>query len=251
MIATRKISSALFALSCALFLLGAAPQPKPEKKQTETPGTQAPQRPRPVVYKPPRRGAPQGRVGGGSRGPGDERPVLLLLVPDHTGLTIQESPDLFWYISPLPDHPIELTVNDVAKIEPLIEVRLERPAQPGIQRIRLSDYGLHLKPGVTYDWFVALVVDPDSRSKDIIAGGWLERIEPSRELEQKRQRAATTELPFIYASAGIWYDALQTLSDLINASPDDPVLRQQRAALLEQVGLTAAAKNERTRAQRN
>ena len=48
----------------------------------------------------------------------------------------------------------------------------------------------------------------------------------------------------LYAEAGLWYDALSSLSDLIEATPDNPGLRQQRAALLKQVGLTDAAASD-------
>ena len=46
------------------------------------------------VYKPPVRGAPGGRVGGGTRGT-DQTFVLSVVAPNHTGLTMQEQPELF------------------------------------------------------------------------------------------------------------------------------------------------------------
>jgi hypothetical protein len=49
--------------------------------------------------------------------------------------------------------------------------------------------------------------------------------------------------PFIYAEEGYWYDALWEISRMIEASPKDADLRQQRASLLEQVGLSEAAES--------
>ena len=46
------------------------------------------------VYKPPLRGAPGGRVGGGTRGTGREAFILSVLAPAHTGLTSSEQPVL-------------------------------------------------------------------------------------------------------------------------------------------------------------
>jgi len=46
------------------------------------------------VYRPPKRGAPGGRVGGGTRGFQREVFVLSVLAPDHTGLTVSEQPFL-------------------------------------------------------------------------------------------------------------------------------------------------------------
>jgi hypothetical protein len=41
----------------------------------------------------------------------------------------------------------------------------------------------------------------------------------------------------VLAEAGIWYDALDSLSMQIEAAPENENLRAQRAALLDQVGL--------------
>ena len=195
------------------------------------------------VYTPPVRGAPGGRVGGSTRG-GGIVPTVSVLAPDHTGLTAQEQPSLYWYLSKPTTYPIEFTIRDDRAIQPLIEKRLKGPIQPGLQRVRLADYGIRLSPGVPYRWFVALVVDPDNRSRDILSGGTIERIALPEALRTKLARAGKTRAPLVYAEAGLWYDALSTVSDLIDAAPSDSMPRQQRAALLEQVGLSDIAKDE-------
>jgi Domain of Unknown Function (DUF928) len=195
------------------------------------------------VYVPPQRGAPGGRVGGSTRGTGMV-PLLSALAPDHTGLTVQEQASLFWYLSNSTIYPIELTIIDDQTIRPLLERRISGPIQPGIQRVRLGDYGMHLAPGVPYRWSVALVVDPDNRSRDIIAGGIIERIALPEALRAKLARAGKAQTPPIYAEAGLWYDALEAISDLIDAAPHTPALRQQRASLLEQVGLSEIARHD-------
>jgi hypothetical protein len=191
-------------------------------------------------YIPPVRSAPGGRVGGSTRGPGTP-PTLSALAPDHTGLTIQEQPSLYWYLSKPTSYPIEFTIIDDRAIQPLIEKRLSGSLQPGMQRVRLAEYGLRLSVGVLYRWSVALVVDPDNRSRDVIAGGVIERIAPPTELRAKLARAGKTRAPYLYAEAGLWYDALAAISDLIDAAPNDQVRRQERASLLEQVGLPQIA----------
>ena len=224
-------------LSCIADDQKKEPKPQKDKGQTKKPPTAVGM----PVYKPPRRGAPRGRVGGGTRGLAKERPVLSLLVPDHTGLTVQEQPSLFWYLSSLTPYPVEVTIIDDRVIQPLLAKPLNPPAQPGVYRVRLADYGVRLLPGVEYQWFVALVVDPDRRSKDIIAGAPIERIKLADALPAKLAQVDKSETPHVYAEAGLWYDALTAISDLIDAAPDDPVLRKQRASLLKQVGLPEAA----------
>jgi hypothetical protein len=54
-------------------------------------------------------------------------------------------------------------------------------------------------------------------------------------------QAEKGEIPQIYAEAGIWYDALMAISDLIDARLEDGVLRKQLSGLLEQVGLSEVA----------
>jgi hypothetical protein len=191
------------------------------------------------IYKPPIRGAPGGRVGGGTRGT-DQTFVLSVVAPNHTGLTTQEQPELFWYLSKAISTPMEFTLMDDKGVKPLIEATLGVTSQPGIQRVRLADYGARLEPGKHYQWYVALVVDPEKRSKDVLAGGSIERIEQSEGLSS----LSATELASFYADHGIWYDAIAAVSNLIDAAPQDSTLRKQRAALLEQAGLQEIAESE-------
>jgi hypothetical protein len=50
-------------------------------------------------------------------------------------------------------------------------------------------------------------------------------------------KSAKESLPFVYAESGLWYDALTTVSELIETAPQDPTLQKQRDALLSQAGL--------------
>jgi len=194
-----------------------------------------------IVYKPPLRGAPAVRIDGGSRGSGVSLVCLTVLTPDHTGLTIQEQPSLFWYQSEPADVPLELSVLAKNTIEPMLLLRLPNARAAGIQRLNLAEHNVKLSPGVEYEWVVALVVDPENRSKDVFASGWIERVEPSASLRSQLANATEGSLPSVYAGEGIWLDTLTTLSNLIASQPKDRVLQEERAALLEQVGLTNAA----------
>jgi hypothetical protein len=188
------------------------------------------------VYKLPTRGAPGGRVGGGTRGDKNVF-VLSVLAPDHSALTTSEQPSLYWFISNSTSLPIELTVIDSKGIKPILETRLPAPVKEGIQQVRLADHKIHLKQGEAYRWFVAVVPDADRRSKDILAGGAIERVDVPEGLKAKLSQSANNDIPFIYAEAGLWYDALQSISDLIDTAPQNSELRKQRTALLTQVGL--------------
>jgi len=192
------------------------------------------------VYKLPTRGAPGGRVGGATRGDKNAF-VLSVLAPDHSGITTSEQPSLYWFISKTTSLPIELTVMEPDGIQPILETRIPAPVKAGIQRVRLADYKIHLKPGVAYRWFIAVVPNADRRSKDILAGGVIERIDMPQELKAKLASSENGQKAFVYAEAGIWYDALKSISDLIDAAPQNQQLRNQRTALLTQVGLPSTS----------
>jgi hypothetical protein len=165
-------------------------------------------------------------------------PSLFTLVPDHVGRTIASQPSLFWYVDTLPEPDVEVvfTLIDEKGIDPLIETALERPARAGIQRIDLAAFGASLEAGREYEWSVALVVDPEQRTKDIITAGWIDRVEAPDGLVP----ASGAPSPGAYAEHGLWYDALAAAADGIQAAPGDPEARRVRDALLLQVGLGAA-----------
>ena len=198
-------------------------------------------------YKPPRVGAPKGvrLVGGGTRSCSGNIVTLVALVPDHTGLTIKPQPSLYWYFSEVATTQMLLTVIEETAVKPTIELQLIAPKSPGIQKVRLADYGISLKPGVQYEWTIALVPDPVYRSHDIITGGAIQRIAPTAKLIRELDGASYDDYPYVYAKHGLWYDAMASISELIDANPSNAKLRAQRAALLEQVGLSGMAVRDR------
>jgi hypothetical protein len=197
-----------------------------------------------IKFRPTAKGAPSVRVTGGSRGTGEALTTLDVLAPDEIGITTQEQPSLFWYQSKPATAKFELTLLEDNKVKPLVQFEIDRSSKAGIQRLKLSEHGAKLAIGVEYQWVIALVTDPDNRSKDLAASGVIKRIEVPADLKEKVSSATPTSLPAVYAESGIWYDALSVLSDQIDSHPENQALRQTRADLLRQVGLKAAANSE-------
>jgi len=152
------------------------------------------------------------------------------------GHTVFAQPSLFWYIDGSPGRAKQFvfTLMDEEGIDPLVEARLAAPKHSGIWRIRLADYGVRLAPGAEYEWSIALIADPAHRAKDIVSSGYIRRVAAPEKLKRGQAGVDT------YAGLGLWYDALESISDSIDAAPGDPVLRRQRNALLHQVKLDAA-----------
>ena len=233
----------------------AKPKPDDSTKQVETvqapnaaPGTvepvDAPPPPeRKLEYRPPGVGKPARSVGGGSRGVRDRIPLVYVLVPDHVGQTRSAQPSLFWFIDRLPDSSarIEFTLLAADQEEPVFETQLKPPDRVGIHRIRLSDLGVKLEPGTEYEWSVAVVMDAGDPSKDVVATGWIDRVERP-ELDARLRDAGADGAVYILAEEGLWYDALAELGDDLDRSPSDAKLRSMQASLLEQVGLGTLTK---------
>lgn len=216
-------------------------QPGPGTGQTSPPKDQSPSRP--TLYKPPRVGVPGGRIGGGARGDDQTFSLSVVAPSDHTGLTSLEQPALYWYLSKPFTSPIEFTlIGD--DVKPLVEVSLPTPYQPGLQRIRLADFGVRLSPDSQYFWFVSFVVDPNLRSRDILAGATIRRIQLADDLSKKLDAADKADRAKLFAESGLWYDAIASISNAIEADPKNLSLRTLRASLLEQIGLEDAAKRQ-------
>ena len=193
-----------------------------------------------ITYNPPLRSAPAGRVGGSTRGTAENDQVVEVLAPDHVGLSAVDQPVLYWFLSRPVTKPLEITIDTVelSTNSPLLEKTLDKKWPAGISGLALRDVGVRLKPGVIYRWSVAVIFDPDQRSRDVIASGLIQHVRPSPALA----RTDNEDSAQFYARNGYWYDALADLSRDIERQP---TRRSQRAALLEQVGLTLPAAFDR------
>lgn len=194
------------------------------------------------VYTPPKKLTPRARVGGSLRGSESIEPELVALVPDHVGLTVKQTPTLNWYLSKPTTYPLRFTLNDTQKVTPLYEGALPVPTKAGVQSIDLKALGVMLEPNVQYRWFVSASPNSESPSRDIVAGGMIERCEfnecltvTSVNLSCDRESVRTNAL------IGFWYDAMGCVCSLIEKEATDQSLRRLRAALLRQVGLNGVA----------
>ena len=199
----------------------------------------APESPLPL-YKPRKEHGPRARIGGQSRGAEPGVPLLIALVPDHVAFTIKGDPSLCWYLSLQTTRAITITVIDSRGIRPILERTLPSPVPAGLHCTRPREYGIELREQESYRWFVTLVVDPDKPSRDIVAGGTIERIPFSEACALGMPCTWTTcdrDAIYRYSESGLWYDAIACLLDLITYEGDKQSLERMLHHLLKQSGV--------------
>lgn len=162
----------------------------------------------------PKTGAPETRIGGGTRGIGKSEISVQALAPAQTALTSQAAPTLYFYVSGGSSSVIEFSMGTESG-ESLTEQTLPAVSKAGIQAIKLSDFNVQLEKGKEYRWTVAVVSDPENRGKDVIASATIRREDTNIALNDTKK----------LAEVGVWYDLLQTLSE--QKSPQIPALLKQ------------------------
>jgi hypothetical protein len=164
---------------------------------------------------------------------------LVPLAPDHVGLTIKEQPILYWYLSQTVADPVDVTFSVAGEPRPIFEVRLVPPLEAGFHAINLMEFGVRLAPKLEYTW--VLIVRGHAGGKDFTAHGAVLRVPIPDELGVDLVRAAKGDVPRLLAQHGIWYDSMTAISELLMESSTDMLLHEQRASLLEQIGLAEVA----------
>lgn len=198
-----------------------------------------------LAQKASREGLPGRRIGGGTRG---ECPLgakrLTALVPENNlGLTEAAYPTFFFYI-PESQTPkaIEFVLLDDSDRQ-VYETTFMTTGTAGIINLSLPSFaGLQpLEIGKNYHWYFSMLCNPLNRAEDVFVEGWIQRVEPNPVLALKLENASAAERVNLYASAGLWHEALMTLTELRRDRPNDSPIAANWTKLLQNVGLETIA----------
>ncbi len=189
------------------------------------------------VYVPPRRGAPKDVAAAATRGP---RPQLKLLAPDHPGLTVAAQPTLYIYARGAGSIQVQIRRTAESGQAPFLSKRIEVRDQPEIRALSLAELGAALDVGKEY----RVTIMSYDRAGNVRGSdsALIERIAAPVELTVMTQNQPPLAQANAFASAGVWFDALDAISRAIDA---DATSRRGRAALLDQIGQTDAAELDR------
>jgi hypothetical protein len=178
-------------------------------------------------------GRPGNREGAATRSVCLSANKLTALVPlSNLGLTTEGFPTFYWYVpqnSCLAEFRL-VEVDPTTNNETVLYLsRMDLSGNARIVGLSLPNNGslVPLKAGKEYFWDVGLVApanaaDPPSN----FVKGWVKRVEPNANLATVLKTAKGMDRYEAYASAGLWYDALKTLVELRQATPNNSALNQ-------------------------
>ncbi len=175
--------------------------------------------------------------------------IIAPIAAQHTSLSSQSQPQLFWFLSSAWQGPVYFTLNQVGKIEPLLDIELlpqqrEQGFKAGYHSISLAKQNISLQENVEYEWFVYLILDPVERSADFLASATLMFKKPTAQQLEVINDTEITQRYFIYAEQAYWHDAMSSLFQLLSkplADVDKQYLLAHRTSLLKQVKMPKLA----------
>ncbi|MBK4732815.1 DUF928 domain-containing protein [Oxynema sp. CENA135] len=198
------------------------------------------------IFQPRQPGAPDRRIGGGSRGcsVGDNGAAslpLTAIVPESlVSLTVSQAPTFFWYV-PEHDAPaVEFALLDEERKAVIYESIFQTRGQAGLISLQLPENAnlIPLELNKKYRWYFSIVCDPEDRAGDIAVEGWIQRVEPSAQLQERLAAAQSDgDRAAIYAQEGIWHETIALLVQQRLADPDNPQLEREWNQLLQSIGL--------------
>jgi hypothetical protein len=199
-------------------------------------------------------GRPPNRISGGSRGSCYRQIVALVPSPKDVALAPGECPTqldsslaltispkpTFWFYVPAKDN--KLLFGEFILYKGDRSVYREKVSLSGTPGIISFQPNEPLENNTEYRWSFAVVLNPQNPSQNPTVSGQIKRIFPDANLNKLIKAASSQrERIAIYASNGIWHEALTTLGDLYRNNPQNNNLTADWSSLLSSVGLGAYA----------
>jgi hypothetical protein len=202
-------------------------------------------------------GKPRGRlIGGATRGEAavtaavpsscgnsTNEQLVALLPPTQPAQTVAEYPTIFVSLPQTSAKEAKfLLVEDNVeddKDKVLYSTTVTLASISGIVSVSLPANGTlpPLEVGKTYHWYFFVICNPQEEDDEPVASGEIQRVEPSPNLVARLKTASPRDRAALYAEAGVWYDAIDSIAQLRRSSPNDRAIAADWAELLKSVGL--------------
>jgi hypothetical protein len=194
--------------------------------------------------------APGGRTAGGKRGcenidtqfPNNTKNQLTALVPIYQikdselvlGFTTTDHPTFWFYVPYSSKLNAEFVLQDATQ-QTIYQTPVSLSPTPGILSLSLLSNAAHLEIGKRYHWYFSVYCQ--SQQPPVFVDGWIQRTSLNPTLKTQLQKATPQQRIRLYASNGIWYDALTASAELCRTDPK----RTDWIALLQAVDLADIA----------
>lgn len=200
-------------------------------------------------FRPPSNGSPRTTQSGGRRHPNsscinaNHLLPTALVPPSGFGITQAPYPQISWYLPPNAAEAVEIIIFNEQYQEvystwySLKSAASSRSTPPNsgsnpvpskgeIMSLQISNHaGINpLEVGKLYYWKVSLICDVNNRTRDILTGGYLQRVAPDEVLNAQLKQASPSEQAILYANARLWYETLATVVKMQRQSSQDPTL---------------------------
>ena len=158
------------------------------------------------------------------------------------GLTTMERPTLWVYVPYTKSfaYPAEFVLLD-DESSPVYHTSITLPDMPGVIGVPIKATVPPLTFGKQYRWFFNVYCNQQPSNTLIYVEGVIQRVTLNQATVQQLQIAPPEQQIAIYASNGIWHDALTTLAQLRQQNPQDERLKTKWKDLLEAISLNDVA----------
>ncbi|QZZ18698.1 DUF928 domain-containing protein [Leptothermofonsia sichuanensis E412] len=192
-------------------------------------------------YRPPSRGIPGRREGAGTRGTCMTGQKFLMPLTPVNGFsaTVSSQPTFFWYVPPSSARTAEFALLD-GNDRALYKTTIALPETPGIVSYTVPETVASTVLEVSKDfyWQFTILCDPTSAWRNPFVEGVVQRLQPTPDLtRQLKQARSVYDRASVYASSGLWHDAIALLAQEQCARPDDASARVHWKTLLKSVQL--------------
>lgn len=204
-------------------------------------------------YTPPKRGIPGRREGAGTRSPNSlcvssKKPLMALSPTDSFSTTTSQTPTLFWYIPKTKAVTAELRITDNSDQDVYSAIIPLNGGAGVLSHPVPKTVTNDMKIRKDYRWQFAIICDINQPSRNPFVEGIVQRVEGDAALSMALEKAFDVrDRASIYASSGIWQDAIATLAQERCARPNDPDLLTSWNTLLKSVRLEAFAQEPLSR----
>ncbi|KOR30498.1 hypothetical protein TI04_05535 [Achromatium sp. WMS2] len=163
---------------------------------------------------------------------------LQVLAPEHTGLTSNRQPNLYWYVKPGLENYQSFRLSPMNQVGWAFEITIPPAPAGGIRSLSLREHNIQLQPNTEYRWQVLLEPFSNQTAAATNSTGYIVYIPHIL----KSGDISNSELIHVAAKKGLWYDAVDAVSKLVQTEQRGNKWHQHRAELLRQGNLQQAAK---------